>query len=316
VERQVTVYEVGPRDGLQNEARSVSTSDKLALIAALAGAGLPRIEATSFVSPRWIPQLADADAVVGALTSPAGSGDTGYVALVPNAKGLARLQGALGEGGARAPVDVAVVVSASESHNRKNLNRSVGETLAELSTLVPVARAAGLRVRGYVSVAWGCPYEGPVDPGRVAEVAGQLLALGCHQVSVGDTIGVGTPRQTRALVPRLLRAGPAEAFALHLHDTRGTALANVLAGLDLGLTTFDAAVGGLGGCPYAPGASGNLATEDLVYLLEGMGLATGVDWEKLVDAGALAERLVGRPLPGRALQAARAARATRAVPIR
>jgi hydroxymethylglutaryl-CoA lyase len=306
VERQVTVYEVGPRDGLQNEAQRVSTTDKLALVAALAGAGLPCIEATSFVSPRWIPQLADADAVVASLPAVPG---VGYRALIPNARGLERLQAAVAPGQARPPVDAAVIVSASEAHNRKNLNRSVGETLAELEALVPAARAAGLRVRGYVSVAWGCPYEGTVDPGRVVELAARLLALGCHQVSLGDTIGVGTPRQTRELVTRLLRVAPAEAVALHMHDTRGTALANVLAGLDLGLTTFDAAVGGLGGCPYAPGASGNLATEDLVYLLHGMGLTTGVDWGRLVAAGALAERLVGRPLPGKALQAARAARA-------
>jgi hydroxymethylglutaryl-CoA lyase len=301
VQPRVTVYEVGPRDGLQNEARTVSTADKLALIAALAGAGLPRIEATSFVSPRWIPQLADADDLVRALPQAPG---LAYVALVPNGRGLTRLRAALPPGGP--PLEAAVVVSASETHNRKNLNRSVGETLAELGALVPEALAAGLRVRGYVSTAFGCPYEGAVDPGRVIEVAAQLLALGCHQVSLGDTIGVGTPRQTRALVTRLLQVAPAEAIALHMHDTRGTALANVLAALDLGISTFDAAIGGLGGCPYAPGASGNLATEDLVYLLRGMGLETGVDFPRLVAAGLLAERLVGRPLPGRTLQAERA----------
>jgi hydroxymethylglutaryl-CoA lyase len=302
VQPRVIVYEVGPRDGLQNEARIVSTADKLALITALAGAGLPRIEATSFVSPRWIPQLADADDLVRALPEAPG---LAYGALVPNLRGLARLRAALPPGGP--PLEAAVVVSASETHNRKNLNRSVGETLAELTALVPEALAAGLRVRGYVSTAFGCPYEGAVDPGRVIEVAARLLALGCHQVSLGDTIGVGSPRQTRALVTGCLEVAPAEAIALHMHDTRGTALANVLAALDLGISTFDAAIGGLGGCPYAPGASGNLATEDLVYLLRGMGLETGVDFPRLVAAGLLAERLVGRPLPGRTLQAERAA---------
>jgi hydroxymethylglutaryl-CoA lyase len=301
VEREVTVYEVGPRDGLQNEARSVSTADKLTLIAALADAGLSHVEATSFVSPRWIPQLADADQVVAGLPRRTG---LSYVALVPNGRGLSRLLAAARGGVA---VDAAVVVSASETHNLKNLNRSVVDTLRELAALVPEAIAGGVRVRGYVSTAFGCPYEGAVDPGRVAEIAGQLLGMGCRQLSLGDTIGVATPAQTRALVRRVLADYPAEAIALHLHDTRGTALANVLAGLDLGIRTFDAAVGGLGGCPYAPGASGNLATEDLVYLLRGMGLETGVDLGRLVAAGILAERLVGRPLPGRTLQAERAA---------
>ena len=257
---RVTVYEVGPRDGLQNEAARVPTEGKLALIRALAEAGLPRVEATSFVSPTWIPQLADAAEVVAGLTDVPG---TSYGALVPNARGLERLLAAL---------------------------------------------AAGLEVRGYVSTAFGCPYEGAVDEGRVAEVALRLLALGCGQVSLGDTIGVATPPAIRRVLRRLLATVPADRLALHGHDTRGTALANVLAALEEGLTTFDAAVGGLGGCPYAPGASGNLATEDLVYLLHGLGLETGVDPERLTTAGALAQRLVGRRLPGKALQAALAAR--------
>ncbi len=297
----ITVYEVGPRDGLQNEAATVSTPDKLALVRALGEAGLRRIEATSFVSPRWIPQLSDADALVPALPRLPG---VSYVVLVPNAKGLERLADALRRAGEGAPeVAAAVFMSASESHNRKNLNRTVEESLRELEAVVPAARGHGLRVRGYVSTVFGCPYEGAVDPERAAAVAERLVAFGCDQVSLGDTIGVATPALTRRVVSRILRTIPAEQLALHMHDTRGTALANVLAGLDLGITTFDSSIGGLGGCPYAPGASGNLATEDLVYMLEGMGHETGVDFEKLIAAGALAQRLVGRRLPGKTLQA-------------
>jgi hydroxymethylglutaryl-CoA lyase len=304
--QRVTVYEVGPRDGLQNEAARLATGDKLALVTALADAGLSRIEATSFVSPAWIPQLADAAEVVAGLPARPG---LGYVVLVPNAKGLARLLAALdarGPGGP--PVAAAVFLSASESHNRKNVNKSVEETLAAFEEVVGPARARGLSVRGYVSTAFGCPFEGKVDPGRVAAVTERLLALGCEEVSLGDTIGVGTPAEVRAVLRRLLPAVPATRLAFHGHDTRGTALANVLSALEEGLGTFDASVGGMGGCPYAPGASGNLATEDLVYLLHGLGLETGVDFDRLVAAGALAQRLAGRRLPGRALQATLAAR--------
>jgi hydroxymethylglutaryl-CoA lyase len=302
---RVTVYEVGPRDGLQNEAQPVSTEHKLALIGALAGAGLSRIEATSFVSPKWIPQLADAAEVTARLP---GTPGVSYVVLVPNRRGLDRLVEALGRAGAAHPrVEAAVFLSATESHSRKNLNKSVDEAFAELEALVPAARAAGLGVRGYVSTVWGCPYEGRVEPQRAAAVVERLVALGCDQVSLGDTIGVGTPNHTRVLLRLLGRSVPLAKLALHMHDTRGTALANVLAGLDEGITTFDASIGGLGGCPYAPGASGNLATEDLVYMLHGMGYDTGIDWAKLIAAGALAERLVGRRLPGKALQAERAA---------
>jgi hydroxymethylglutaryl-CoA lyase len=299
----VTVYEVGPRDGLQNEAANVPTEGKLALIRALADAGITRIEATSFVSPRWIPQLADAAEVTAALPPLPG---VSYVVLVPNARGLDRLSEALRAGGGRAPVEAAVFLSASETHNRKNVNKTVEETFREFEALVPAARARGLQVRGYVSTVWGCPYEGPVDPVRAADVVGRLVALGCEQVSLGDTIGVGTPGQTRRILGLLLRELPAERIALHMHDTRGTALANVLAALDMGISTFDASIGGLGGCPYAPGAAGNLATEDLVYMLHGMGYETGIDFGELIRAGALAERLVGRKLPGKTLQAERA----------
>jgi hydroxymethylglutaryl-CoA lyase len=298
---RITVYEVGPRDGLQNEAATVATEDKLALIRALAEAGLPRIEATSFVSPRWIPQLADAAQVTAALPPVPG---VSYVVLVPNAKGLERLVEALRrDGGGRPEVQAAVFLSASETHNRKNVNKTVDETFREFESLVPAAHAAGLRVRGYVSTVWGCPYEGRVDPARAAAVARRLLALGCDQLSLGDTIGVATPDGVRRVLELLVADVPRERLALHMHDTRGTALANVLAGLEEGITTFDASVGGLGGCPYAPGASGNLATEDLVYMLQGMGHETGVDFRRLVRAGALAQRLVGRKLPGKALQA-------------
>ncbi|BDG07578.1 hydroxymethylglutaryl-CoA lyase [Anaeromyxobacter paludicola] len=302
----VTVYEVGPRDGLQNEPAVLPLEEKLELVAALAAAGLQRIEAGSFVSPRWIPQLADSDRLVESLPP---SPELRYVALVPNAPGLARLRRALDQAGANGPaVDAAVFVSASETHNRKNVNKTIDETFAAFDEVVGPALAAGLRVRGYVSTAFGCPYEGPVDPGRVIALAQRLLALGCYQVSLGDTVGLGTPNQVRELLSRLLARTRPEQVALHMHDTRGCALANVLVGLEAGLATFDASIGGLGGCPYAPGASGNLATEDLVHMLLGMGYETGISWERLVDAGALAQRLVGRALPGKALQAELAAR--------
>jgi hydroxymethylglutaryl-CoA lyase len=305
--QRITVYEVGPRDGLQNEARVVPTEDKLRLLRLLADAGLPRIEATSFVSPRWIPALADAGEVVAKLPARAG---LVYVVLVPNAKGLERLAQALDAAGpARAEVDAAVFMSASESHNRKNINKTREETYAAFAELIPPALARRLRVRGYVSTAWGCPYEGAVAPEEVVKVAEKLLGLGCYQVSLGDTIGVGTPNQTRRLLDLLLARARPEQLALHMHDTRGTALANVLVGLEAGLATFDASVGGLGGCPYAPGASGNLATEDLVYLLHGMGYETGIDWPLLIAAGELAQKLVGHRLPGKALQAELASRA-------
>jgi hydroxymethylglutaryl-CoA lyase len=304
--QRITVYEVGPRDGLQNEAKVVPTEEKLRLLRLLADAGLARIEATSFVSPRWIPALADAAEVVAQLPPRPG---LRYVALVPNAKGLGRLVEALARAGEGAPpVDAAVFMSASETHNRKNVDKTIEETYAAFAEVIPAATAKGLRVRGYVSTAWGCPYEGAVAPERVVEVAGRLLAMGCYQVSLGDTIGVGTPGQTRRLLDLLLARARPEQLALHMHDTRGTALANVLVGLEAGLATFDASVGGLGGCPYAPGASGNLATEDLVYMLHGMGYETGVDWPLLIAAGELAQRLVGHRLPGKALQAELASR--------
>lgn len=289
----VSVYEVALRDGLQNERSVVPTAQKRQLLDALVAAGLRRIELTSFVSPKWVPQLADAEDLARAVTPPPG---VTLSALVPNAKGLER---ALGSG----LQEIAVFLSASETHNKKNVNKSVARTLEVFREIVPPALASGLRVRAYVSTVWGCPYEGAVDPGRAIAIATELSALGCYQISLGDTIGVGNPRQTRDIVRRALAALPADQVALHMHDTRGTALANVLAGLEEGIRTFDAAVGGMGGCPYAPGASGNLATEDLVFMLEGMGLVTGVDLDRLVAAGEIAEQIVGRRLPGKVHQA-------------
>jgi hydroxymethylglutaryl-CoA lyase len=289
---RVSVYEVSLRDGLQNEKVAVSTPDKLRLIEALMEAGLKRIEATSFVSPKWIPQLADADEVARHLPA---SKSVSFSALCPNPKGLERARAANLE-------EVAVFLSASETHNKKNINKTTEQTLAELAVMVPEAKAAGMRVRGYVSTVWGCPYEGDIDVERSHAIALQLVELGCYQVSLGDTIGCGTPRQTGKIVERMLADIPASKIALHMHDTRGTAQANILVGIMLGIRDFDASVGGLGGCPYAPGAAGNMATEDLVYMLHGMGIETGIDLEKLVLAGNIAESIVGRPLPGKVHQ--------------
>lgn len=286
---RASIYEVSPRDGLQNERSIVPLRGKLRLIDALVASGLRRIEITSFVSPKWIPQLADADEVAEHVAPAPG---VRFSALCPNSRGLARAKAA-GVG------EIAVFVSASETHNRKNVNKTVAETLAVFAETVGAACTAGVRVRGYVSTVWGCPYEGPVDPLRVLEIAKKLVDLGCYQVSLGDTIGVGTPLQTARILTMLGAEIPQDRIAMHMHDTRGTALANVLVGLELGIRDFDASVGGMGGCPYAPGAAGNLATEDLVYMLHGMGVHTGVDLERLVEAGKVAESLVGHPLPGK-----------------
>ena len=299
VPAEVSVYEVGPRDGLQNEAAFVPTEAKLRLIAALADAGLRRIEIGSFVSPKWIPPLADSAEVAARAERRPG---VTFSALVANKKGL---DGALA---ASLPA-VAVFLSASEPHNQKNVNKSIADTLAAFREVVGPALAAGLRVRGYVSTVWGCPYEGAVAPERSLAIAEELLAMGIYEVSLGDTIGVGTPGQTDRLLDVILARIPASKLALHFHDTRGTALANALVGLGKGIATLDASVGGLGGCPYAPGASGNLATEDLVYMLDGLGVRHGVDLGKLVEAGKLAQELVGRELPGRYLKAELATRA-------
>jgi hydroxymethylglutaryl-CoA lyase len=289
----VSVYEVSPRDGLQNEALPIPVDGKLQLLAALVAAGLKRIELTSFVSPRWVPQLADADELVRRALVPAG---VTVSALVPNAKGFERARAA-------GLSEIAVFMSASETHNRKNTNKSVAQSLETFEEVVVPAREAGLSVRAYISTVWGCPYEGDIPVNSSIEIARSLLHLGCYQVSLGDTIGVGTPLQTRDIVKAFLSEFPAEQLALHLHDTRGTALANALVGIELGLRDFDASVAGIGGCPYAPGAAGNLATEDLVYMLSSMGVSTGVDLDLLIEAGRVAESVVGRHLPGKVHQA-------------
>ena len=281
-----SIYEVGPRDGLQNEPSAVATRHKLRLIDGLVRAGLSHIEVTSFVAPRWIPQLADADDLARLLPRVP---SVTYGALCPNARGLARAR-------ASGITEIAVFTSASETHNRKNVNRSVEDTLAVFRSFVPDALASGMTVRGYVSMSWGCPYEGDIDPKKVLALVHALSELGCYQVSLGDTIGAGTPKQTKELIELVCSEVKPELIAMHMHDTRGQALANVLVGLDLGIRNFDSAIGGLGGCPYAPGASGNLATEDLVYMLEHMGVATGIDLPKLLHAGRIAEALVQRPL--------------------
>jgi hydroxymethylglutaryl-CoA lyase len=293
---RVSIYEVSPRDGLQNESATVPLRGKLRLIDALVASGLQRIEITSFVSPKWIPQLADADKLAQTLLAshaPAeGAPEVSFSALCPNARGLERAKKAgLGE--------IAVFMSASETHNKKNINKTIDATIAAFEETIGPAREAGMKVRGYVSTVWGCPYEGDIDPARAIEIATKLHQMGCYQVSLGDTIGSGTPRQTRAIVQRALDALPLDAVAMHMHDTRGTALANIVVGLELGIRHFDASVGGMGGCPFAPGAAGNVATEDLVYMLHGMGVATGLDLERLVEAAKAAESIVGRTLPGK-----------------
>ena len=289
----VSVYEVSLRDGLQNEKGVIPTAQKLRLYRALVDSGLRRIEVTSFVSPKWVPQLADASDLLEQMGD---SPDVTISALVPNARGLER---ALGTG----LDEIAVFMSASETHNRKNINKTIDSTLDVFSEIVPPALDAGIRVRAYVSTVWGCPYEGDVDPERSIDIAEKLIGLGCYQVSLGDTIGVGTPNQTRDIVRRAFDAMAPKQVALHLHDTRGTALANIVAALDMGVRQLDASVGGLGGCPYAPGAAGNVATEDLVFMLHGMGMHTGVDLEALIHAGNVAEQIVGRALPGKVHQA-------------
>jgi hydroxymethylglutaryl-CoA lyase len=295
---RVSLYEVSLRDGLQNEKVTVPLSDKLRLIDALAGAGLRRIEITSFVSPKWIPQLGDADDVAREVMkrAPAGADTPMFSALCPNERGLERARAA----GLR---EIAVFMSASETHNKKNINKTIAETLAAFERTIPPALAAGMRVRAYVSTVWGCPYEGEVAVEASLRIAKTLDRMGAYQISLGDTIGCGTPRQTKDIVERMLGEMPASKIALHMHDTRGTALANILVGLELGVSDFDASVGGLGGCPYAPGAAGNVATEDLAYMLHGMGIATGVDLDKLIEAGRAAESIVGRSLPSKVLKA-------------
>lgn len=283
---RVTICEVGPRDGLQNEARNVPTPDKIRLIEALADAGIQRMEATSFVAPKWIPNLADAGEVLGGIRR---RPDVTYAALVPNLKGLERALAAR--------VDEAVIfLSASESHSRKNINKGIAEALETYREVAGAVEQAGLRLKAAISTSFGCPYEGDVDPLTVVGIAMALMEMGVDEIGVADTTGMANPRQVFDLVSHLARHVPIEMISLHFHDTRGTALANALAGLQAGVTIFDGSVGGLGGCPYSAGATGNVATEDLVHMLHEMGIETGVNLEKLIECARLAQELVGRPL--------------------
>jgi hydroxymethylglutaryl-CoA lyase len=291
------IVEVGPRDGLQNEAAQLSTADKVAFIDLLGDAGLRVIEATAFVSPRWVPQMADAAAVLAGITRREG---VRYTALAPNLKGFERA--------VEAKVDeVAIFAAASEAFSRRNINQTIDESFETYSEVCAEAQRLHVPVRAYLSTSFGCPFEGKVDPGRVADLCARLLDMGAYEVGVSDTIGVAHPGQVRQVVRQLLHGLPADRLALHFHDTRGTALANTLAALDLGIRTFDASAGGLGGCPYAPGATGNLATEDLVYMLDGLGEHTGVDLDALMRASLFIEEKIGHRLPSRVLQAARRA---------
>ncbi|MDL4774495.1 hydroxymethylglutaryl-CoA lyase [Actinomadura xylanilytica] len=291
---RVTIYEVGPRDGLQNEKAIVPVADKAEFVARLAGAGLRTIETTSFVHPRWVPQLADAEELLGAVTrDPA----VRYPVLVPNERGLDR---ALANG----ITEIAIFGSATETFARRNLNRTVEGSLAMFAPVVDRARAEGLWVRGYVSMVCGDPWEGDVPIEQVVSVATRMMDLGCSELSLGDTIGVGTPGQVTALIEALAAAGVgADRLAVHFHDTYGQALANTLAALRAGVTVVDASAGGLGGCPYAESATGNLPTEDLVWMLDGLGVETGVDLRRLAETSRWMAARLGRPSPSRVVQA-------------
>jgi hydroxymethylglutaryl-CoA lyase len=290
---RVDVRDVGPRDGLQNEA-TVPVAQRVRLIDALSATGLGRIEAASFVSPKAIPPMAGSDEVMRDIARAPG---VVYSALVPNPKGAELALEAKAD-------EIELVVSASETHNRKNVNRSVADSLVAARDVVEIAHAAGIEAEAIVSTAFGCPYEGDVAPERVGQIAGLLLDAGADALSFGDTTGMATPRRVNDLLDALERAGIApDRVGLHFHNTRGTALANVVAALERGVTRFDASIGGLGGCPYAPGASGNAVTEDLVHMLHDMGVETGVDLDALVECARLAEEIVGHELPSALLHA-------------
>ena len=290
---RVTVVEVGPRDGLQNEALVLSVDDRVAFCERLIAAGHVVVEAGALVSPKWVPQMAGADEVLRRLSAHAG---VRLPVLVPNRAGFERARAA----GAR---EIAIFTAASDSFNRRNTNATIDESFARFREFVPEAKRDGWRVRGYVSTCFGCPYEGRVPQQRVVDVARRLRDLGCDEISIGDTIGVAVPTQAAELFGRLAAELPRAALAAHFHDTRGTALANVLASLQEGVSVIDSSAGGIGGCPYAPGAAGNLATEDLLYMLDGMGIWTGVDLEAVAQASRALSQLLGRALPSRWLQA-------------
>jgi len=291
--RKVKIVEVGPRDGLQNEPKSVPPAIKIELIHRLVEAGLSAVEATAFVSPKWVPQMADhAEVMAGIKTRPG----VAFPVLVPNMQGFeaARAAGA---------TEIAVFGAASETFSRKNINCSIAESLARFAPVVAAAKAKGMRVRGYISCAAGCPYEGEVKPKAVAELAMQLYGMGCYEISLGDTIGVGTPKEIRAMIEATAKSVPIAKLGGHYHDTYGQALANIYASLELGVRTFDSSVAGLGGCPYAKGATGNVASEDVVYMLDGLGIETGVDLEKLFRAGQFICRELGREPASRVARA-------------
>jgi hydroxymethylglutaryl-CoA lyase len=289
---RVSIREVGPRDGLQNEA-PVPAAAKVALLDALSRTGVRRIEAVSFVHPKAIAQMADADEVWAAVTKEPG---VRYSALVPNQRGAQRAI----EAGLR---EIEVVVSASDTHNQHNINRSTAESLDEIAALIPQLHAAGATAEVIVATSFGCPYEGDVPPARVASIVERVVADGADRVSFGDTTGMATPRRVREVLDAVLAPAGGRPVLLHFHNTRGTALANILTAMEYGVREYDASVGGLGGCPYAPGASGNVATEEVVFMLEDMGIATGVDLERLIEAARLAQEIVGRELPSGVLKA-------------
>ncbi|MDQ3417675.1 MAG: hydroxymethylglutaryl-CoA lyase [Acidobacteriota bacterium] len=293
---RVTVVEVGPRDGLQNETAGISTADKVAFVDRLSAAGCPVIEVSAFVSPKWVPQMADAADVFAGITRRPGAR---YTALVPNLAGLERAHAA-------GVAEVAIFAASSESFSKKNINQTISESLETYRAVCDRARTLDLRVRAYLSTAFGCPFEGDIEPDRVADVAEALIAMGAFEVAISDTIGIAHPGQIPQVVGAVAARVPLDRIALHFHDTRGTALSNVLAALDLGIATFDSSAGGLGGCPYASGAAGNLATEDLLYMLHGLGIATGIDLDAIIEASAALAPHVGHEPASRYFRAARA----------
>ncbi|WP_227815489.1 hydroxymethylglutaryl-CoA lyase [Nitrogeniibacter aestuarii] len=290
---RVHIMDVGPRDGLQNEKQVIDTAVKVELIARLGAAGLKRIEATSFVSPKWVPQMGDnLDVMAGIERLPG----VVYPVLTPNVKGF---EAAMAAG----VTHIGVFTAASESFNRKNINCSIDESLQRFLPVMAAARAQSIEVRGYVSCVLGCPYEGEIDPEAVAEVSARLIDMGCADIGLGDTIGTGTPGKTQAMIEAVARRVPIERLVGHYHDTYGQALVNIYASLEMGMTLFDTSVGGLGGCPYAKGATGNVATEDVVYMLNGLGIDTGIDLDALVDTAAWISEQLGRPPASRVARA-------------
>ncbi len=296
----VKIIEVGPRDGLQNEPVAVTTKVKIELIDRLSDTGIRAIEATAFVSPRWVPQMADNAEVISGINKKAG---VSYPVLVPNMRGF---EAALAAG----CDEVAVFASASESFSKRNINCTIDESLDRFAPVIEAAGAKGVKVRGYISCVLGCPFEGEVKPETVARIAQRLAALGCYEVSLGDTIGVGTPAATQAMIDAVSAKVPVDRLAGHFHDTYGQALANILAAMQRKVAVFDSSVAGLGGCPYAPGATGNVATEDVLYMLNGLGVDTGVDLDAVIDTGVFISEALGRAVASKAARALRANRST------